>query len=91
MANVSFGLVAWFRFFPSGQVGVSLVDKSSEAFDAPKPKFDFSKSHGLSLGGAKPAASAVKFDVASEVATAYVVKEGGDKTRVQVVLHDRKK
>jgi len=39
-------------------VGISLVDKSAEAFTPPKPKFDFAKSQGQSLGGAGAAASA---------------------------------
>lgn len=39
-------------------VGISLVDKSAEAFTPPKPKFDFAKSQGQSLGGAGVAASA---------------------------------
>lgn len=39
-------------------VGIQLIDKSAETFTPPKPKFDFAKSQGQSLGGAGAAASA---------------------------------
>ena len=39
-------------------VSVSLVDKTSETYTPPKPKFDFAKSQGQSLGGAGASSSA---------------------------------
>lgn len=38
-------------------VSVSLVDKTSETYTPPKPKFDFAKSQGQALGGAGAASS----------------------------------
>lgn len=69
-------------------VGVKLVDKSSETFDVPKPKFNFSKSQGTSLGGSS-SSSAV--DLGSLKASEYKVDEGAPKTTIQVVTHDRKR
>jgi len=69
-------------------VGVNLVDKSSDVYTPPKPKFDFAKSQGQSLSGASGQQSgAVSF--AHAIPKKIVVDSSQPTTAIQLVLHPR--
>lgn len=68
-------------------VGLSLVDKMSEHFTPPPPKFDFAKSQGKSLGGS----SSAPVDLGSLTPCEYKLPDGEKPTTIQVILADRKK
>jgi len=71
-------------------VRVQLVDKTTEDYVPPKPKFSFSTSAGQSVGTSDTTAStAVSF--ASAVSKEYKAPEDSKKTTLQIVLHNRKK
>ena len=76
------------------EVAVSLVDKTSDEFVPPKPKFDFAKSQGQSLGSsnaAGPAAAAIGNGFAEAKAKAIQVDESQPTTTVQIVLANKSK
>lgn len=70
-------------------VSVNLVDRSTETFTPPKPKFDFATSKGQSLGGASSSSSGTSF--AHATATKVNVDASQPTTKLQIVLSDRKK
>jgi hypothetical protein len=76
------------------EVGVGLVDKTSESYTAPPEKFSFAKSTGNSLGSGNASeslVSAVAAGFAQAVPVEYVAHEGQESTTLQIVTHDRKK
>lgn len=75
------------EFADGDTLGVNLVDKSSETFYPPPPKFDFNASQGNSLGSSSSSA----IDLTSLTPAEYALNENDPKTTLQVVLHNRKK
>jgi len=71
-----------------GEVGVALVNRTTEDYVAPKPKFDFKTSQGQSLGGA-PAGPTTSF--ASAPAQELKLKDGEPTGVVMLVLHPRER
>jgi len=77
------------NFANAREVGVSLIDKTSESYVPPKSKFDFSKSHGMSLGGSSSASSAANFSGASPAE--IKVDNTKPTTIIQIVLSNRQR
>jgi len=77
------------NFANAREVGVSLIDKTSETFVPPKPKFDFSKSQGMSLGGVSSASAAANFSGASPAE--IKVDDSKPTTTIQIVLSNRQR
>jgi len=71
-------------------VRVQLVDKTSEDYVPPKPKFSFTSSAGQSVGTSDTTAvTALSF--ASATPKEYKVPDDAKTTTLQIVLHNRKK
>jgi len=74
-------------------VRVNLVDKSSEAYTPPKPKFNFATSKGQQLQSASTSttSSANSIQSATIPAQIYTVDSAQPTTTLQIVLADRRK
>jgi len=67
-------------------VRLNLVDRSTQTFTPPPPKFSFAQSQGQSLGGEKKGASAASFKVATPKQYKLTGAPDEKKTTLQLVL-----
>lgn len=78
------------EFGNSDAVRVSLVDKSSETFTPPKPKFDFATSQGQALGSASSSSAASAASFADAVPQRIVVDAAQPTTALQLVISGKR-
>jgi len=71
-------------------IRVQLVDKTTEDFVPPKPKFSFKDTEGQSLGVSDTTATTA-LSFASAIPKEYKATEDSKKTTIQIVLQNRKK
>jgi len=72
-------------------VRVNLVDKSSETYTPPKPKFDFAQSKGQSIASGSNNNSDSKSNFSTAKPTLLVLNNANPSTIIQIQLADRKK
>jgi len=69
-------------------VRVNLVDRTSQSYEAPKPKFEFSQSTGQSLSSSSSGSSS---SFSGAVTREYKMGDADKKTTLQLVLHPRER